>query len=179
MSSSSPPAPRATPCSLKTQHYLAEKEDIRKKVERGLKEASLVYEGRVDVRHPLDVLVNDIGVEKIKEKVKSPLGAKVACYYGCQIVRPYATFDDQASPTTLDTLMEALGATPVDWAMKTRCCGGTLVGTIREVGFRLNYLILKEAEKKGADVLATTCPLCQFGLECFQPDVNANFQAAC
>ena len=171
------------PCSacyallLKTQHYLAEKEDIRKKVERGLKEASLTYEGRVDVRHPLDVLVNDIGIERVKERVKSPLGSTIACYYGCQIVRPYATFDDQANPTTLDTLMEAIGATPVDWAMKTRCCGGTLVGTIREVGLRLNYLVLKEAERKGADVVATTCPLCQFGLECFRPDVNANFQA--
>jgi len=123
------------------------------------------------------VLVNDIGIERIKEKVKSPLGSTVACYYGCQIVRPYATFDNQANPTTLDTLMEAIGATPVDWAMKTRCCGGTLVGTIREVGLRLNYLVLKEAERKGADVVATTCPLCQFGLECFRPDVNANFQA--
>ena len=129
------------------------------------------------MRHPLDVLMNDIGIERIKERVTSPLGSMIACYYGCQIVRPYATFDDQANPTTLDTLMEAIGATPVDWAMKTRCCGGTLVGTIREVGFRLNYLILKEAERKGADVLATTCPLCQFGLECFQPNVNANFQA--
>jgi heterodisulfide reductase subunit B len=164
--------------SLKTQHYLEENEDIRKKVERGLSEASLTYGGKVDVRHPLDVLMNDIGLEKIKEAVKSPLGNKVACYYGCQIVRPYATFDDQANPTSLDKLMQAIGATPVNWAMKTRCCGGTLVGTIREVGFRLNYLILKEAERKGADTLVTTCPLCQFGLECFQPDVNASWQAS-
>ena len=83
---------------LKTQHYLAENEDIRRKVERGLTEASLTYEGKVQVRHPLDVMVNDIGLEKIKAAVKSPLGRKVACYYGCQIVRPYATFDDQATP---------------------------------------------------------------------------------
>jgi heterodisulfide reductase subunit B len=170
------------PCSacyallLKTQHYLAENEDIRKKVERGLKEASLTYGGKVQVRHPLDVLMNDIGVEKIKERVKSPLGANVACYYGCQILRPYATFDDQASPTTLDTLMEAIGATPIDWAMKTRCCGGTFVATMREVGLRLNYLILKEAAKKGAAVVATTCGLCQFGLECYQPALKASFQ---
>ena len=159
--------------SLKTQHYLAENEDIRYKVERGLSEASLTYAGKVQVRHPLDVMVNDIGLKRIKGAVKSPLNSKVACYYGCQIVRPYATFDNQASPTALDTLMEAIGAAPLDWAMKTRCCGGTLSGTIREVGFRLNYLILKEAQRKGADVIATTCPLCQFDLECFQPNVNA------
>ncbi|MGD0229976.1 MAG: CoB--CoM heterodisulfide reductase iron-sulfur subunit B family protein [Syntrophorhabdales bacterium] len=164
--------------SLKTQRYLSENEDIRKKVERGLADASLTYEGKVDVRHPLDVLVNDIGIERIKEAVKAPLGGNVACYYGCQIVRPYSTFDDQADPKTLDALMEAVGATPIDWAMKTRCCGASLTGTIREVGFRLGYLILKEATKKGADALATTCPLCQFDLECFQSDLTATFGQA-
>jgi heterodisulfide reductase subunit B len=170
------------PCSacyagmLKAQRYLAENEEIRKRVERGLSDASLSYAGKVQVRHPLDVMVNDIGLEKIKGAVKSPLGSKVACYYGCQIVRPYATFDDQASPFALDTLMEAIGAAPLDWAMKTRCCGGTFVATIREVGLRLNYLILKEAQRKGADLVATTCPLCQFGLECFQHEVNSAFR---
>jgi len=171
------------PCSacyagmLKAQRYLAENEEIRTRVERGLTNASLSYAGTVQVRHPLDVLLNDIGVERIKEAVSAPLGAKVACYYGCQIVRPYAVFDNQLLPTSLDTLVGALGATPLDWPMKTRCCGGSLVGTIREVGLRLNYLILKEAERRGADLVATTCPLCQFGLECFQPEMNASFQA--
>ena len=172
------------PCSacyagtLKTQRYLAENADIRRRVEKGLSDASLTYSGKVQVRHPLDVLMTDIGVERIKEAVKSPLGARVACYYGCQIVRPYAAFDSQQVPASLDTLVGALGGTPLDWPMKTRCCGGSLVGTIREVGLRLNYLILREAEKRGADVVATTCPLCQFGLECFQPEVNASFQAS-
>ena len=68
------------------------------------------------MRHPLDVLMNDIGTDKIKEAVKSPVGNNVACYYGCQIVRPYATFDNQANPTSLDDMMEAIGATPVPWA---------------------------------------------------------------
>jgi len=170
------------PCSacyagtLKTQRYLAENAEIRKRVERGLSDASLSYSGNVQVRHPLDVLMNDIGVERIKEAVKAPLGAKVACYYGCQIVRPYSAFDNQQVPTSLDALVTALGGTSLDWPMKTRCCGGSLVGTIRDVGLRLNYLILKEAEKRGADVVATTCPLCQFGLECFQHEVNASFK---
>jgi heterodisulfide reductase subunit B len=172
------------PCSacyagiIKTQRYLAENADIRKRVEKGLSDASLTYSGKVQIRHPLDVLINDIGFERIKEAVKSPLGARVACYYGCQIVRPYAAFDNQQAPASLDALVGAIGATPLDWPMKTRCCGGSLVGTIREVGLRLNYLILREAEKRGADLIATTCPLCQFGLECFQPEVNSSFQAS-
>jgi heterodisulfide reductase subunit B len=125
----------------------------------------------VRIRHPLDVLVNDIGLEKVNNAVTRPLtGLKVACYYGCAIVRPYATFDDQWNPTSMDRLVEALGGTPIDWTLKTRCCGGTLTGTIREAGLRLGQLLLREARRKGADILITTCPLCQFDLECFQAD---------
>lgn len=134
------------------------------------------YEDKVRVRHPLDVLVNDIGLEIIAGQVKRPLsGLKVACYYGCQIVRPYATFDDQHEPLTMEQLVLALGAEVVDWPLKTRCCGGSLTGTVQEVGLRLNYILLKEAKKRGADVIVTTCPLCQFNLECYQPRIGRRF----
>ena len=172
------------PCSacyallLKTQHYLAENEDIRKKGGAGT-QGSLPHLRRKGRRAPPPRCAGERHRHRKDQGERSnrPSGARSPATTAARSCRPYATFDDQANPTTLDTLMEAIGATPVDWAMKTRCCGGTLVGTIREVGFRLNYLILKEAEKKGAAVVATTCPLCQFGLECFQPDVNASFQA--
>ena len=95
----------------------------------------LRYSGDTPVRHPLDVLINDVGLEAIKQKVRKPLkGLKVAPYYGCQIVRPYATFDDQYNPTTMDRLLEALGATVVRYPLKTKCCGGSLTGTVPEAG---------------------------------------------
>jgi heterodisulfide reductase subunit B len=153
----------------KTQHYLAEFKEIGQKIHAALSTAGLHYDGRVRIRHPLDVLVNDFGLEKIKAAVKRPLnGLKVASYYGCQIVRPYSTFDDQYNPTSMDKLMESLGAKTVDWPLKTRCCGGSLTGTIPDVGGRLSYILLKEAKKHGANVVATGCPLCQFNLECYQ-----------
>jgi heterodisulfide reductase subunit B len=71
----------------------------------------------------------------------------------------------------LDVLMEAAGATAVDFAAKTRCCGGSLTGTIEEVGLRLNYILLKEARRKGADCVVTVCPLCQFNLEITQSKI--------
>jgi heterodisulfide reductase subunit B len=83
-------------------------------------------------------------------------------------VRPYAVFDDPDRPTTLDRLMEAIGAEPVDWPLKTRCCGGTLTGTLHEMGARLSVLLLDEAARRGASVVATACPLCQFNLDCYQ-----------
>lgn len=160
----------------KAKLYLSENPDIKSTVDGALKGAGLSYKGNVKVRHPLDVLVNDIGLKRIEAAVKRPLeGLKVACYYGCQIVRPYAEFDDQHNPQTMDKLMKALGAKTVDWPLKTRCCGGSLTGTIQEVGLRLSYLLLREAKKRGCDVIATACPLCQFNLECYQNKMSKKY----
>jgi heterodisulfide reductase subunit B len=153
----------------KTQHYLKEYPKIGQQIHDALKAANLSYQGTVNVKHPLELLVNDFGLDKVAAQVKKPLkGLKVACYYGCQIVRPYSTFDDQTDPMSMDKLMKALGAEVIDWPLKTRCCGGSLTGTVQEVGVRLSYILLKEAHKRGADIIATACPLCQFNLECFQ-----------
>jgi heterodisulfide reductase subunit B2 len=158
----------------KTQRYLKEYPEIGQKVHDALGEAGLSYAGLVKVRHPLDILQNDIGLDKVKAQVTQPLkGLKVACYYGCQIVRPYSTFDNQSNPMVMDNLMRALGAEVIDWPLKTRCCGGSLTGTVQEVGVRLSYIIVKEAQKRGADVIATACPLCQFNLECYQDKMSS------
>jgi heterodisulfide reductase subunit B len=161
----------------KTQKYLKEFPHIREKVNLSLKAAGLSYQGQVKIRHPLDVLVNDIGVKELSGRVKKPLkGLKIACYYGCQIVRPYAEFDDQFEPTSMDKIARALGAETVDWPLKTRCCGGSLSGTVQEVGMRLSYILLKEARRRGADAIATACPLCQFNLECYQSQIGRQFE---
>ena len=157
----------------KTQHALAESPEMKQIITGALRAAQLEYTGRVQVRHPLDIFVNDLGLDAIKAAVKKPLqGMKVACYYGCQIVRPYATFDDQYNPMTMDRILQAMGAEVIDWPLKTRCCSGSLTGTIEEVGLELNYILLREAKRRGADVIATACPLCQFNLECYQDKIG-------
>ncbi len=127
------------PCSAcylvlnKTKHYFHDYPAMRQTVDRALAAVNLHYGGDTPVRHPLDVLVNDVGLEAIKQKVKRPLkGLKIAPYYGCQIVRPYATFDDQYNPVSMDLLLEALGATVLKFPLKTKCCGGSLTGTVPE-----------------------------------------------
>jgi heterodisulfide reductase subunit B len=162
---------------MKTQQYMQEYAEVGKKLRGVLEKAGLHYEGKVVIRHPLDVLVNDIGLEHISKHIKRSLGdLPVAAYYGCQMVRPYCTFDDQHNPMSMDKLVKALGAVPVDWPLKTRCCGGALTGTIEEVGVRLNYILLREAQKRGAQVMATACPLCQFNLECYQGSMNRQYE---
>ncbi|MBN2326174.1 MAG: CoB--CoM heterodisulfide reductase iron-sulfur subunit B family protein [Candidatus Omnitrophica bacterium] len=161
---------------LKAQHYLESKDGQGKEIRHALKVGGLKYQGKVKIRHPLDVLVNDYGVDKIKEKVERPLeGVRVASYYGCQIVRPYAEFDNQYNPISMDRVMTALGAEAVEWPLKTRCCGGTLTGVVPEVGQRLSYILLREAKSRGADAIVTACPLCQFNLECYQDEMNKRF----
>lgn len=171
------------PCSAcylvlnKAQHYLNEYPAMRRVVTRALDSVGLQCRGETAVRHPLDVLLHDVGLDAIQQKVTRPLtGLKVAPYYGCQIVRPYATFDDQANPLSMDKLLAALGATVVRWPLKTKCCGGSLTGTLPEAGLRLSYILLKEALKRGADVIATVCPLCQFNLDSYHAKIAARWE---
>ncbi len=153
----------------KSNKFLTGGTEKAQKILHALDKAGCSYGGQVDVKHPLEVLVRDDRLDKIKARVTRPLkGLRVACYYGCQLVRPYRDFDDADYPMSLDRLMAAIGAEPVDFSGKTRCCGGSLTGTIEEVGLRLNYILLKEAKRKGADVVSTICPLCQFNLEILQ-----------
>ncbi len=159
----------------KTKHVLEEQPLLSGSIKDALTEIDLKYKGQVQIRHPLDILVNDVGLENIADRVTDSLkGQRIACYYGCLLVRPYPIFDDPYNPSTMDSLLRALGAETVDWPLKTRCCGASLSGTINDVGFRLGSLLLTEALQNGADMIATACPFCQFNLECFQSSMIKN-----
>jgi heterodisulfide reductase subunit B len=162
---------------LKAQKYMIEYRSIGRTITEALNAVGLKYQGRVKVRHPLDVLVREVGLERVHATVSRPLeGMKVASYYGCQIVRPFAEFDDQHNPMAMDDLLRACGAETVDWPAKVRCCGAMLTGTIEQVGQRRGYMILCEAARRGVDAVATACPLCQFNLECFQGQMSRRYQ---
>lgn len=153
----------------KTQDYITKYPQVGDPIRKALSANGLGLEGRVKVRHPLDIIVNDVGLETIKRYVTRPLkGLKVASYYGCLLLRPYASFDDPHHPQTMDRLVEALGGEPVEWPLKTRCCGGSLTGTVESVGLRLSYILLTEAQRRNADVVITACPFCETNLEAFQ-----------
>jgi heterodisulfide reductase subunit B2 len=166
------------PCSAcylalrKTQDYAGKYPEIGREVHACMPGNSHGLES-MRVRHPLEVLYTDIGAEKIKSlKTRSWRGGRIACYYGCQIVRPYSEVDRASDPMRMDELMEAVGVPTVQYALKTKCCGGSLTGTIHEVGVRMNYILLKEAARKGAQAIVTVCPLCQFNLDAYQSELR-------
>jgi len=157
----------------KTNDYMARNPSLKRTMDGALAAAGLSYSGKIHVRHFLDVLVNDVGEQSIRAKVTKPLkGLKVAPYYGCQIGRPFAAFDDPEYPMTMDQLLTWLGAEVVPFPMKAKCCGGMLMTTNEKVGVKLTGSILECAQQNGADVVASACPLCQANLELFQGRIN-------
>ncbi len=163
------------PCSgcylalTKAKSMIAEYPDLRAKVTDALGRANLPYSGRVAVRHPLEVLMTDVGQERLRSLVTRPQkNLRVAPYYGCAILRPYATVDDAHTPRVLEDLTRIAGATPVDYPHKARCCGGMLTAGVQTVGLRLVEILLDAATAAGANAIVTTCPLCQYNLEVYQ-----------
>jgi len=160
------------------------KADVKKKsqVNEALAAGDLSYDGDLNVRHVCEVLVNDVGVDKIKERVKNPLtGLKVAGYVGCQTVRPFAQtqaggeYDTYDDPGFLDDFTEACGATAVPFQHKTACCGGSVAVMSPDRTLHLIKNILEDAKQAGADVISTPCPLCQTNVEMYQDQINAKF----
>lgn len=136
------------------------------------------YDGRTPVKHLLEILCRDVGRARIAAAVRRPLkGLKVACYYGCLLVRPpeITGFDDAENPSSMDQLMELAGATPIDWPHKTECCGASSSITEPGIVLELSNRVLAMARASGVDCIVTACPLCQLNLDMRQEDVEARY----
>ncbi len=174
-----------TPCSgcyatlRKADTYFHTYTSVREKMKTALAAGKLEYSGGLKIRHLLDVMVNDVGLEAISKATTSPLkGVKVAPYYGCQLTRPTDGFDDPEFPQSLDKLIKALGGEPTGFPMKSKCCGGALMASRPDLAFDAVHKLLVSAQWGGAQVIATACPLCQTNLEFFQPNVNKAYNTA-
>ncbi len=161
----------------KTDKVMSEHPKVNRDVNSALAAGGLSYApGKFQIRHILDVVINDIGLEVIKERVSSPLaGLRVAPYYGCMLVRPGGGFDHPEYPVMMDRLLSALGAEVVDFSLKAYCCGGHMPHIKAMTGYEILRRILKDVDNKGADIIAVTCPVCQVNLDAYQEDVNKNF----
>jgi len=159
-----------------TNEHMKHDPDLAEHINFALAADNLSLNGSTKVRHLIEVFIEDVGYEKLREKVTRPLdGLKVAPYYGCQMVRPRRNDEEIENPQYFEKLIESIGADAIDYASKTRCCGGSLIVTNRKAALDMVYRLLLDAENRGADVIATTCPMCNVNLEVYQRQVNREY----
>ncbi|MGE5416209.1 MAG: CoB--CoM heterodisulfide reductase iron-sulfur subunit B family protein [Acidobacteriota bacterium] len=158
------------------EHEVRDSDEIRGKVEKAI---DMPYKASQSTVSILELFTQRYGLNNVSAKVKNPLkGMKPACYYGCLLVRPVAItgFDDPENPQSMDDIMKAVGASPVDWAFKTECCGAGLSVTKPNVGLNMIYRVLKNAVENGADSIVTACPICMLNLDMRQKAIEKKFK---
>lgn len=162
---------------LKTaSHELRNNPHIKAEVEQMLQAPAPV---KPEVEHLLQLLVQEIGLEAIKEKVVKPLkGLRLAAYYGCLLTRPQqiVQFDDPEQPVSLDNLLKTLGAETVTWGHKAECCGGGYAASDTDIVLDLGGQVLKSARQAGAEALVVACPMCQSNLDMRQKAMGLDFR---
>jgi heterodisulfide reductase subunit B len=173
------------PCSAcylnlaKADYYMQEQPKLGVMVNEALKAGGLSYKpGTLSIRHLLDVMVYDIGLDKIKSKVVRPLsGLRVAPYLGCMVPRPdyEHRWSDHEHPVELDLLLGVLGAEVIDFPLKTHCCGGHMPHIGPDTAFELIRRLISSAANYEADIMATLCPMCQLNLDAYQGETNQHF----
>ena len=127
----------------KTSKYISENPKLRDDVTKALAAGGMSYEGTIGVRHFLDVVVNDLGEQSVRQCVSRKLeGLKVAPYYGCQIGRPFEEIDDSEDPQMMDKLIGWLGGQAVEFPLKAKCCGGLMMTTQVKIGQELSRFYL-------------------------------------
>ncbi|PWH19001.1 MAG: disulfide reductase [Ardenticatenia bacterium] len=174
------------PCSAcflnlhKTDKNMKLYPELGSKVNKALAAGNLHYEpGTVKVRHLLEMILTDIGVDRLKDRTRRPLyGLKLAPYYGCLVARPDSVFDSTEQPTAMDKMLEALGAQVVPFSLKTFCCGGHMTQISEETALDMIHRIIKCAADSGADALVTLCPMCQLNLDVYQEAANRYFETS-
>jgi heterodisulfide reductase subunit B len=163
----------------KANKTLKEDKQLREEINNNLKEIGMEFKGKIEVKHLVHVLAEDVGFEKIKGTVKKPLTEfHVAQHSGCHLVRPakYVTHnDDPENPTTLKKLIRLTGAECLDYMDETECCGNPIIGVNEEVPFQMAREKLQHVKAVKAQALITVCPFCHMMYDLNQPRIERAF----
>jgi heterodisulfide reductase subunit B len=161
-----------------TNAALKKDEEKRTKVNEILAKTGKEFKGTIEVKHFLQVLMNDIGLENLKKNIVKPLSnLKVAAFYGCHALRPskLLEFDDPERPHIFEDLLGAIGAESIEYRNKLKCCGGLLRGYDDDLALSIAREKLVNTTKAGADCIGTLCPFCFVALDIGQIQVKSKF----
>lgn len=176
------------PCSAcyanlaKTDNLVRESPVLREQLNGALAADGMQYTpGSIAVRHLLEVLIEDVGLDEIERHVVRPLhGLRVASYLGCLTSRPDydRRWTHREQPVALDRLMAALGAEIVDFPLRTSCCGGHMTQIGPHTGFELIRRLVDAADRRETDLMVTVCPMCQMNIDAYQGEMNHYFRTS-
>ncbi len=141
------------------------------RINRLLEPEGILYRGTVQVKHLLWIVVREIGIRRLSELVKAPLGGvRIAPFYGCYMLRPSwdLGYDDPENPTSLEQVIRTLGGEVVAYTGRTKCCGFPVMLEKEAIAVAMAGANMKEAKEQGADCMVTPCPLCHMSLDIYQ-----------
>lgn len=151
-------------------HELARDEELAAKVGAAV---GMAYSGKVRIVNVLQYL-QEHAAQLLPAKIRHNFAHRVACYYGCLLVRPHKvlSFDRLEDPQSMDGMMRAIGAEPIDWAFKTECCGAGLSVSRTDLVGKLSANILGDARDRGAEAVVVACPMCHSNLDMRRTAIN-------
>jgi len=164
---------------METNQRLKADAGARAAVNRALAQEGLVFEGKIEVKHFLWVLTEDVGEASLRERmVRSLRGLRVAPFYGCHIQRPATVHehDPAGEAPALDRLCRLLGAELVEYQGANKCCGFHVVGTDERIAVRMGGSHLANAKTEGAQCVVTPCPLCHTVFDAYQPSMESELK---
>lgn len=152
------------------QYELNKDEALKKSVEKSI---DMTFNNNIKILNVVQFIDKYIK-DKITEKLSHKFEHQVACYYGCLLVRPHKIidFDRVEDPTSLDELMQLIGATSIDWGFKTECCGASLSIARTDLVAKLSGNIVKDAADRGAEAIIVACPMCHSNLDMRRPQID-------
>jgi heterodisulfide reductase subunit B len=153
-----------------TQHELKKNPELKNRI---VEVIEMDYRGTTKILNVIEWIDRYI-IPNLDGKIVKPFEHKVACYYGCLLVRPnkVLNYDRAEDPQTMDVVMSKIGATPVDFAYKTECCGAGFSVSRTDIVSKLSGKIIEDATHRGADAMIVACPMCHSNLDMRRPSIN-------
>jgi heterodisulfide reductase subunit B len=166
---------------LEANHIMQTEADKRKSTNAVLAKVNREFKGTSKVRHILDILYNDIGVNAVADLAVNPLrGIKVAVHYGCHLLKPSAIrpWGKNERPRFFDELVEATGAESVDYKDKYMCCGagGGVRTVVKDISLDFTREKLANMKEAGVDCVVDACPFCHLQFDLGQVEIKQIFQ---
>jgi len=165
--------------SAMTKHALDKDPELKAKVNEKLKEVGLEYKGTSEIKHFLYAIIDEYGLDKVKEKVTVPLShLNIAPFYGCHNIRPSELHEEANghenpyNPNSLDRLISALEGNPVNYESKNKCCGFHVELQANHTSEVLAGNALLDAMDNNADIMVTPCPLCHLKMDTYQDSIG-------